>query len=67
MSKKTLARKLVELPTKETIDSYIETFDRDQRRSENAVNAAFSSLDNSLVENIMVKVIVLNSQYSTRL
>ena len=67
MTKKEIAVKKIEIPSKQNIDKYIEIFDKEQKRSENAVNAAFSSLDNSLVENIMVKVIVLNSRYSTRL
>ena len=67
MSKKALACRIVKLPTNERIGELIEKFDRDQRRNEAVVKAAFSSLGNELVEDIMVKVIVLNSRYSTRL
>lgn len=67
MSKKTLACKLVELPSEDIIQNCIEKFEREQKRNEDAVTAAFSSLNNSAFANILVKVIVLNSRYSTRL
>lgn len=66
MSKKTMACKLVELPTKEIIDNCIKKFDGEQRRNEDAVNFAFLSTNCSF-ESVLVNVIVLNSRYSTRL
>lgn len=67
MTKKEMAFRIIEMPTIEKIDGLIEKFDEDQRLNERTVETAFFSLDNNSLENIIIKVIVLNNRYSAGL
>lgn len=56
-------------PTREIIDDYIRRFDEDSeiRADVDAVKKVFQTFDNSSLENILIKTIILNNRYSAGL
>lgn len=61
--------KSVEFPTKENgiFETCVNQFEKEQSTNEEAVRIVFSSFDNSSIENILIKVIILNNRYSAGL
>ena len=57
----------IKRPTNEIINQCIREFDRSENLSETVVKSAFENFDNNSEANILIKVIVLNSRYCTRL
>ena len=67
MSKKEIAMNLIQEPSTGLIREYIDKFDSEQDTNEKTVKMVFSELGYDSLESILVKVIVLNSRYSTML
>ncbi len=57
------SEEMLERPTPDLINMYIDLFDKEEEYVESTVDAIFSNPDNS----ILTRVVVLNSLYSTRL
>lgn len=59
----------IECPTAKNgiVDSCIKQFNKEQEKNESVVSSVFDIFDNSSIENILIKVIVLNNRYSAGL
>lgn len=57
----------IELPQNEIVERCVKLFDKEQKLSEQVVQKVFKNFDNSSVDNIMLKCIVLNNRYSAGL
>ncbi len=59
--------KTLEMPTDDIIINCIQAFNQYEKYNEDNVRLAFSHFDNSCIENVFAKVVVLNNLYSAGL